>query len=309
MLTSPDLEHWTERGEIFRVNKKSDSEDDLQKGGFTEFPYLLPFGDRHVVMTGTHPVRYWVGHFDKDRFIFVADEREGKLLDYLNPVHCFNPLTVDDKGPGGMARRIIFANHPIAAGQTQGVHWASVHVLPRTLVLAGDRLLQEPVQEIETLRGRHYCRRDVVIRPGTQGLIPEVTGDTLEIVAEFRPSDARRFGLKVRVSDDGKTFTRIFFDAASGDFGVEDNIVEPAPFTELGSGPSYIPKGDPVRMRVFLDKCLLEVFVNGHSCSGLFDTDPDCLGLDLFSEGGMATATSLDIWEMNPAWPLCGSNA
>ena len=69
-----------------------------------------------------------------------------------------------------------------------------------------------------------------------------------------------------------------------------------------GRGPSFIPQGQPVRMHVFLDKGLLEAFVNGQTCT---TAAPErlrhCGGLDLFSEGGTVRCTSLDIWTMEPA--------
>ena len=57
-------------------------------------------------------------------------------------------------------------------------------------------------------------------------------------------------------------------------------------------------------MRLFLDRCLLEVFVNGHTCSMVLAAGSGDRGLDLFSEGGTATVRSLDIWEMQPAFDL-----
>ena len=52
-------------------------------------------------------------------------------------------------------------------------------------------------------------------------------------------------------------------------------------------------------MRVFLDKCLVESFVNGQTCSTIVaDCNPHHNNLDLFSEGGTVVCRSLDIWEM-----------
>ena len=303
LLSSDDLEHWTTVNEVFRMTKYSEPDDDLQRWGFTEFPYLVPFGEKHVLMTGTRPVKYWVGRYDEAGAAFRPDEPEGKLLDYLNPVHCFNPLTTDDKGPGGSRRRIVYAMHPGAGGEAESVPWWGLHVLPRTLELEGTRLLQAPVAEVGTLRGRHVGRGSLAIAPGEEGLIDEVRGDALEIIARFAPGDATRFGMKVRVSDDRRTSTVVYYDVASGDFGVEGNVLGSA-YRELGRGPAYLEERQSIEMRVFLDKCLLEAFLNGHTCSGVFTSAPQHVGLDLFSEGGAANLISLDVWEMEPAWPL-----
>jgi len=303
LMKSADLRHWGEPQEMFSVRKHADPADDLQAWGFTEFPYLVPFGEKHVLLTGTRPVTYWVGRFDPEEGIFHPDESTPKLLDYLNPVHCFNPLTVDAKGPDGAPRRIVFAMHADAAGDVASLPWKGLHVLPRILTLENGRLLQEPVPEVERLRGRHHGRRDVDIAPSGTGFVDEVQGDALEIVATFEARDARRFGLRVRAAGDRTTSTKVFYDVSSGDFGVEGNVVESA-YAEMGQGPAYLAGGDLIDMRVFLDKCLLEVFVNGHTCSGIFTGDPGFVGLDLFSDGGTARLVSLDVWEMKPAWPL-----
>ena len=95
----------------------------------------------------------------------------------------------------------------------------------------------------------------------------------------------------------------MFFDAATGQFGAEGNLKIPSPYPELGRGPAYLKRGQPMRMRLFLDRSLLEVFVNGQTGTGVFNSDPAATGMDLFSEGGEARLTSLDVWQMTSAWP------
>jgi sucrose-6-phosphate hydrolase SacC (GH32 family) len=302
LLTSPDLKQWTERGEIFAARKHPAPRSHQQRRGFTEYPYLLRFGEKHVMMLGNRPALYWVGRFDARVPVFIPDEPEGKLLDYLNPFHCFNPLTVDDKGPGGSPRRVIQAMQLYASGQVDGIRWYGVHVLPRVLKLEGDRLRQEPVPEAESLRGRRFYKGPLVIPDGATGLLPELRGDALEIVAEFEQGSAKRFGLRVRASS-GRAGTKIFVDAAKGEFGAEGGLKIPSPYPELGQGPAYLTPGKPVRVRVFLDRSLLEVFVNGQTGSGVFDADVDAVGVDVFSEGGEARLISLEAWEMRSAWP------
>ena len=117
----------------------------------------------------------------------------------------------------------------------------------------------------------------------------------------------------VRLAADRGSCARVFYEAATDRFGV-DGAVIPSPYREQRQGPAYLSggaylrHGDPVTMRLFLDKCLLEVFVNGHTASMVLSADPDDRGLDLFSEGGTATAQSLDIWEMRPAFDLVASD-
>ena len=56
---------------------------------------------------------------------------------------------------------------------------------------------------------------------------------------------------------------------------------------------------------VFLDKSVLEVFVNdGRACvTQVVYPGPGDLGLEVFAEGGRATLLSLDVWQMASIWP------
>ncbi len=304
LWTSTDLNQWQEQGEIFTQPK-----DEFAPSGFMEFPYLLSFGDKDVMILGGHPVRYWVGRFDRRELTFVSDKPEGMLLDYANPFHCFNPLCVDQQGSGGAPRRIIMALYTeLGGGGTNRLPWSCVHAIPRILELAGDHLHQEPVPELQALRGGHHIQQDIIVTPDHARYLSH-RGDTVEIMAEFAPQNARCFGLKVYVSDDGASFVRIYFDTVTNEYGVDASIADgPGDAVEMpqGRGPSYLPQGQPVRMHVFLDKGMLEAFVNGQTCT---TSAPERLrhgkGIDLFCEGGTVHCTRLAIWTLKP--PGAGS--
>lgn len=299
IYTSSDLKNWTNRGEIFTRRK-----DVRNKGGTMEFPYLLSFGDKEVLIMGVNPSLYWVGRLDRQNFKFIPDHPEGLLIDYSAPNHCFNPLTVDARGPGGSPRRIIMAMIPaVNGGGKDLLPWNGVHALPRTLEFDGQHLRQEPLPEFESLRGKRETQRNVTIKPGATGHI-RTQANAVEIDAEFEPGDAQRFGLKLRVSGDGARFVRVWFDTATGDYGVDGQVLY------KGSGPSYLAKGQRVRIRAFVDKQVIETFVNGQTCTTIaLVKDPKTSqpaladGLDLFSEGGTARCTRLDVWKMKPVKP------
>ena len=309
LLTSSDLDYWTQKGVVFTPKKDELSNHHLAKIGYTEFPYLLKFGNKDVLMIGAAPCVYWVGHLDRQTGRFTPDHAEGLLVDYANPFPCFNPSAVDQKGPGGTARRIIMMMDSRASGVYNGIPWDGVHAMPRSLALDGNRLRQDPLPEFEALRGKHTSQKDILVTPDRSGYLQE-RGDMLEITAEFEPGDARVFGLKVRLSDDNKTYVRVFYDAVTGEYGLDGNIMEPfhrgipGPVPRVGKGPSYIPKGQPVQIRVFLDRIMVETFVNGQTCTTLLkDRNLAHDRLDLFSEGGTALCTKLNVWNMNRAEP------
>jgi len=98
------------------------------------------------------------------------------------------------------------------------------------------------------------------------------------------------------MSADEKSFTCVFFDTASRTFGVAGKV--PGKFAQK----SYLNPGEDVQMHIFLDKSIIEVYLNGSAQTARTFPDPGSLGLAIFSEGGDAKLKSLDIWEMQSMW-------
>ena len=57
---------------------------------------------------------------------------------------------------------------------------------------------------------------------------------------------------------------------------------------------------EPLELRVFLDRSVVEVFVNGRQCVAVrvYPGREDSLGVSLRSQGTDATLNSLDAWQM-----------
>jgi len=66
--------------------------------------------------------------------------------------------------------------------------------------------------------------------------------------------------------------------------------------------PVYIGKDEPLKLRVFLDRSVIEVFANGKQCVAvrLYPGREDSLGVSLRAQGRDAVLTSLDAWQMKP---------
>jgi len=299
LLSSTDLHHWINEGEIFYVPKMPQGADEQQRGGFTEYPYLIPFGNKHVLITGTRPAKYWVGRFDPAIPKFIPDHAEGKLLDHLNTFHCFNPLTVDHKGPGKSPRRIVEAMHLYASGNANGLPWYGVHTIPREILLDGDRLVQFPIDELASIRGKHQYAMDKMLPRDSMEL--KFRGDALDIVATFDRRSSGRLGLKIGGDANVRHAVTIYFDVKKNSFGVEGDFKKPARYPELGSVDSHLQPNDMITFRVLIDHSFFEVFVNGETFTGVFNGDQKREEITLFSEGGSAKLSRIDIWQLEPA--------
>ena len=62
----------------------------------------------------------------------------------------------------------------------------------------------------------------------------------------------------------------------------------------------FIARNEPLKLRVFVDKSVVEVFVNGKQCVAMrvYPGRKDSLGVSLRSQGQDAALKSLDAWQM-----------
>jgi len=279
--SSPDLENWTYRKAIYSGDP----------GDYWELPYLVPFGEKHALFVGEgNP--YWIGDYDIKTLTFTPDNDQPKSIDNGH-YYSFNLHMTDDKGSNDGKRQLMHGWITGPESPTKTVpYWQGAHSIPRIVTLVGDRLWQEPIPELQTLRGKNYSFAE----SSNQDLLRDIRGDVFELKATFMPGTAKRFGIKLRVSQDRSDFTRVYFDTASRTFGVDGQALSNQPQR------SYLRQGEDVEMHIFLDRSIIEVYVNGIAQTARTFPDPDALGLEIFSEGGEAKLKSLDIWEMKSMW-------
>jgi hypothetical protein len=133
---------------------------------------------------------------------------------------------------------------------------------------------------------------DLVVTPESGDLLKTIKGDSLEIIATFKPATARRLGIKVRNSAvDPKLGVPVWFDAGDLTFGAGK-----------ASMSSDLKAGDSVTLHVFVDRSIIEVYVNGNANTVASHHDPAAQGIALFSAGGACTLETLDVWRMKSIW-------
>ena len=230
---------------------------------------------------------------------------------------CISPESLLD----ARGRRIFWAwawpalkNEALAAAG-----WSGVLTLPRVLSLGDDGKLRiEPPAEFERLRLNPRRRKDITL--DGEVILDDISGACLELAIEIDPGDAKEVGLIVRRSPDGEERTVVTFvpdrnvlridtSRSSLDAAVfngypvvpmwdqEDIRAQEAPFE--------LPAGQPLRLRVFLDRSILEAFANCRQCvtQRIYPSRADSVGVALVARGGRATVTILEAWEMAAANP------
>ena len=127
-------------------------------------------------------------------------------------------------------------------------------------------------------------------------------------------ADAGQFGLVVRCSPDGAEQTRLYYDAKEKQFKIDGSRasivldsrprVPFLPEAEKGihvqSAPFELSPGEPLRLRVFLDRSVVEVFVNGRQTltQRIYPSRADSQQVRVFSRGGQAKVDFIEAWDM-----------
>lgn len=275
-------------------------------GSMWECPQLCPLGDKHLLVVSVwhdrqlHHAAYATGVFTNGRF---TPETEG-LLDYGSSFYAPQSL-LDERG-----RRIIWGW--LREGRDQdamrAAGWSGVLSLPHILSPGpGGTVGVTPAPELAVLRGERTHLTALDVTPASEIVLPNVRGDCLEIAAEFRPGSASVFGLSLRRSPDGAEQTRIVYDRAAQRLALDTTqaSLDPSVTRQVRYAPCPLAAGEPLRLRVFVDCSVLELFANDHGCltERIYPTRPDSLGVALYAHGGTAQLLSLESWPLRSIWP------
>jgi len=307
LFKSPDLVHWEYLHRLYDPNPEwTEPDEDCA------CPDLFKLGDRHMLLCISHPLgtRYYLGRYENETF----HPEEHHRMNWPGGT-CFAPESLlDDKG-----RRIFWAwvmdRRDREVAEASG--WSGVMTLPRMLSLTDEGSVRiEPAEELETLRLNHR-RREGIKLADTEVTLDDMAGDRLELAIEMNPQDASVCGVTVRRSPDGTEETVITYDPGARcltiglDKSTLDKSVtyrtvccggEPAD-VHAQEAPLELKPGEPLRLRIFLDRSILEVFANDRQCmtQRIYPTRDDSLGAAVFSRGGSAVVRSVDAWDMAAA--------
>jgi beta-fructofuranosidase len=197
---------------------------------------------------------------------------------------------------------------------TAAFGWAGSMTLPRELSLEGDRLLQNPVREIEAARRSSVVYRDRAVEGRLT--LPGVEGASIELIIEADVSESQRFELRVfagagetEEGDDrrgaliawDRASRRIVFDRG----GAGERIFELAAGGKGRPSESRVCRLEPhdgiLRLRVFLDVSSVEIFASGGeiAMTGTVYPEAGAIGVE-FSSVGPALLRSVEKFDISP---------
>ncbi len=300
LYKSTDHINWTY---LYTLKKGVQATDNT--GVFWEVPMFLNFGNKRVFTAQPIPynglparILYWTGTFENE--YFTPDQTQPKQLEPGDAL--LGVTTTTDTLGRTIAIGIIPDILPDFEQRKNG--WAHVMSLPRVWSLSPDglTLLQKPLPALEKLRGTNHHFDNLAVSDGQTELLPGTEGRHLEFETTISPGNASKAGIILAKSADNSERTRIYWDIVAGIVVIDRNnssVNNNLPKSFLTAVLSQ-PAGVPLKLRVFLDGSVLEVFMNDEKAlsTRIYPEKPESNQIDLFTQGGMATFESVDIWEM-----------
>lgn len=328
LFRSVDLEHWEYLHPFIEGDRYTLVGDD------GACPYFLPIGDRHILPFFSHMSggQYLLGDYDKERDKLVVTSGGRFNFGAFGPSGVHAPSATPD-GQGGVI--VIFNMNP--GLPTKG--WNQIMTLPRRLTLAADDVLRmEPAGDIESLRYDHRRIEGMDLPTNQELVLDGIAGNAMELNLEIDPENAPMVELTVLRSPNREEHTRIAFFKDRG-FRVQHPSVQPGAVLASGdpvvsrhgqprptqlhaslltldtsysstlsdalsrapeTAPLVLEPGEPLRLRVFLDRSVVEVFANGKQCvaARVYPGREDSTGISMRAQGNSAKLVSLDAWQM-----------
>lgn len=327
LFRSRDLEHWEYLHEFVENDRFTLIGDDYA------CPYFWPIGNRYIMPFFSHMSggQYLLGDYDTLRNKFLVTHGGKFNFGPASPSGLHAPSATSD-GKGGVI--IIFNMNP---GKPTG-EWNQIMTLPRRLILSGnDTLLQEPAGDIASLRYAKQEVKPMVLPANKEIVLKNIQGDAMEIELEIDPKDAPMFELNVLRSPNKEEYTRISFmqergmstgrnyrfgevatlqsdRSASPPNSVNRSVRESLISIETAysslhpdvrsrgpeTGSFLLAKDELLKLRVFIDKSVVEVFVNGKQALSVrvYPSRKDATGVSLRSQGKDAVLQKMEAWQM-----------
>ena len=305
--------NWSNDGSLFFKGRNASI-----SGTFWEMPVIVPMNDGKWLFMATPlgsrqgvEVLYWVGTIGNDGTFtplpaYQNEPREMELSGMGKDGYgLLSPSLYQIEVGKYAAIGIVPDKLSSEANYTLG--WAHTFSLPRELTLdENNQLSQKPYGGLSKLRTKTTHSATDFDLNGTRELTP-VVGRCLEAQASFKVNSISKVGFRFFKKDDkavevyynpllnkvvvdARTIDRLKNDEGSFD-GLYESIL-----------PAKVAVGSEFNLHVYVDHSIMDIFINEKWAFSvrLFPTDPVATGVEVFSDGGNTTFSSLNAWILDP---------
>ena len=295
---SDDFENWRGGTIAYQGVEATD-------GKFWEMPIVHRFDNGKWLLlvqdipddSGRACAFYWIGEFANG--VFTPDNGESKKLELVN--RFLSPTITVDQDNNLTAIGIIPDEVTGAFQAAQG--WAHLFSVPQKWVLnsTNDALVVTPHPNLDAIRGAQRTFSAIDISGGNN--LGGYRGRHFEMDATITLNGADKVGFTFGKSTDGREEYQIYYDVAAQRWMIDATKSSLDPNAE---GSLDLREGEPCRARstieatIYVDGSVVEVFVDdeAHFTGRFYPTLDDADGVEIFSEGGTASA-DVTIYEMN----------
>ncbi len=311
LFESPDLLNWKYLYPFVENDRYSLIGDD------GSCPYFWPVGDKgkYILLYFSHKSggKYLIGDYDKvnDKFNVTDGGNFNHGPASRGGVHA--PSAYPD-GKGG-----VIAIFNMNTGKEIGEgSYTELMTLPRRLTLDENEKLEiSPAGDYTTLRKKHASVSEMNLPANKEIVLAGISGNAMEINLTLDPKEASAVELDVLRSPDKEEYTRVTFYHDGGylnrDYSgpairtsavsidnLNSSVSDKVDFRIPETADVQIKDGELVNLHIFIDRSIVEVFVNDRQCIALrvYPERDDSKGVSIVSHGKDALLKSLDAWEM-----------
>ena len=291
---SVDLLNWKYKSEI---------KNNFYGNGFMwECPDYLDYGDKGVLIfspQGMEPEGdkykniFQSGYLIGDKINFEDCEfKHGEFSELDRGFEFYAPQTT--RCEDGRHVLIGWMGLPEIEYPTDDNGWAHCLTLPRELILQGDKLIQRPVKELESLR-------DFKVSKSYNLSNEEVTLEgfnerVYELEASFNNIEGKKVGIMLRKGDNEETL--FYYDIEDKKLVLDRSKSGKDFAVQYGQERKCYYSGKSLKLQIFVDVSSIEIFVNDGEevfTSRIF-TDENSNGISIFADGSMDT--DINAWKL-----------
>lgn len=300
IFKATELDKWSYVGDLFGSYLPN-----VSKGEDVSCPDFFDLGGKKVLLCISHNLgcRYYIGTWKNEKFY----PESHSMMTFADNTY-FAPESM--LTPDG--RRVMWAWLFDARNREEVLKsgWSGMMSLPRELYLKDDNTMgMRPIRELNSLRHNERIYRNIEMEGVKK--IEGITGDTKELWVEIDPQKASKCGVRVLESEDGEEYGLIYYDTDRKKLVLdvsnlkaiecEPNTPLGLPFKSIEEASFELPKGEKLKLNIFIDKSIIEVYANETLAlvrTNAFSSVSSEKSISLFSEGGKSKCKELKSWDM-----------
>jgi beta-fructofuranosidase len=289
LYRSQDLIAWEYLRQLYTGSQQS-------SGPFFEMPIFVKDRDRHALIVSELPGRasYWVGSWKDEQFTPVTSEP--RHLELFN--HLLSPTPMMDAAGQIVVMGIIPDERPVKELWRAG--WAHLYSLPRVLTIEENGTIsQTPHPCVEALCKPLHAIREIDLEGSVIHTLLGVSETSFRVRATFHRRQSSSVSLLLRRSPDGVEQTEIAYDWEQKRLTLDrtKSSLDPKVRRDRQETEYVSSTKDAILIDVFLDRSVLEVFVDGRAsfAARIYPTLAESNGVAFAARGDGARVESLSL--------------